>query len=154
MNFEQMTKEELIEYINSLNEEKNGKYGLVWDKEKEPEKIVVDCDKYIPILNEYKNKFINNKKPNLINNKVLKYESIEVPYFCRENSEVLLFETCNSSRDYKKLLKYIDSNRNKLEEWENNFELIVDYGKYNEFESARKEIKDKKIFFKKACSRI
>ena len=62
MNFEQMTKEELIEYINSLNEEKSGKYGLVWDKEKEPEKIVVDCDKYIPILNENKNKSINNKK--------------------------------------------------------------------------------------------
>ena len=62
MIFDDMTKEELIEYINNLNEELNGKYGLVWDKEKEPEKIVVDCDKYIPILNEEKNKSINNSK--------------------------------------------------------------------------------------------
>ena len=66
MNFEKMTKEELIEYINSLGEELNGKYGIVWDKEKEPEKIVVDCDKYIPILKEIKEKNINNDAPNNI----------------------------------------------------------------------------------------
>ena len=36
MKFDEMTKEELINYINSLNEELNGKYGLIWDKEKEP----------------------------------------------------------------------------------------------------------------------
>ncbi len=60
MNFEKMTKEELIDYINSLNEDQNGKYGLVWDKEKEPEKIVVDCDKLIPILCEDESKRINN----------------------------------------------------------------------------------------------
>ena len=60
MKFDEMTKEELIEYINSLNEEKNGKYGLIWDREKEPEKIVVDCDKYIPILSEDRKKTIEN----------------------------------------------------------------------------------------------
>lgn len=60
MNFEDLTKEELIEYIISLNEEQNGKYGLIWDREKEPEKIVVDCDKYIPILTEIDNKKIDN----------------------------------------------------------------------------------------------
>ena len=60
MNFEEMTKDELIQYINNLNEERNGKYGLVWDKEKEPEQIVVDCDKYIPVLKEDKEKNIDN----------------------------------------------------------------------------------------------
>lgn len=54
MNFETMTREELVEYIKSLNEEQNGKYGLIWDKEKEPEKIVTDCDKKIPVLKEIK----------------------------------------------------------------------------------------------------
>lgn len=65
MNYNEMTKEELIEYINHLSEEKNGKYGLVWDREKIPEKIVVDCDKYIPILNE-KNEYdiIRNRQNN------------------------------------------------------------------------------------------
>jgi len=60
MNFDKMTKEQLVEYIKNLNEEQNGKYGLVWDKEKEPEQIVVDCDKCIPILNEVKEKNIDN----------------------------------------------------------------------------------------------
>ena len=59
MKFDELTKEELIEYINNLGEELNGKYGLVWDKEKEPEKIVVDCDKMIPILKEIDTKNIN-----------------------------------------------------------------------------------------------
>lgn len=58
MKFSEMTKEELIEYINSLNEDQNGKYGLIWDREKEPEKIVVDCDKYIPILYEDQKRII------------------------------------------------------------------------------------------------
>lgn len=66
MNFENMTKEELVEYIKQINEEQNGKYGLVWDKEKEPEQIVEDCDKYIPILNEIKDKNIDNKGDNNI----------------------------------------------------------------------------------------
>ncbi len=60
MDFSQMSKKELIDYINNLNEQNNGKYGLVWDKEKEPEKIVVECDKKIPILKEIKKKAINN----------------------------------------------------------------------------------------------
>lgn len=60
MNFNEMSKEELIDYIKSLNENESGKYGLVWDKEKEPEQIVVDCDKYIPVLKEIKEKNIEN----------------------------------------------------------------------------------------------
>ena len=34
MNFEEMSKEELIEYIKNINETNNGKYWLLWDKEK------------------------------------------------------------------------------------------------------------------------
>ena len=62
MNFEKMTKEELIDYIENLNEELNGKYGLVWDKEKEPEQIVEECDRYIPILKEIKEKGIDQNE--------------------------------------------------------------------------------------------
>ena len=56
MNFENMSKEELIEYINNLNEEQSGKYGLVWDAEKVPEQVVVGCNKLIPVLKEEENK--------------------------------------------------------------------------------------------------
>ena len=66
MNFEEMTKEQLVEYIKNLNEEQNGKYGLVWDKEREPERIVVECDKNIPIFYEENNKCIDNKGINHI----------------------------------------------------------------------------------------
>lgn len=60
MNFEDMSKEDLIEYIKNLNEEHNGKYGLVWDTEKVPEQVVVDCNKYIPVLKEIEEKKIEN----------------------------------------------------------------------------------------------
>ena len=61
MNFEEMSKEELIEYIKNINETNNGKYGLLWDKEKEPEKIIEECNKNIPILKEIENKKIENE---------------------------------------------------------------------------------------------
>jgi adenine-specific DNA-methyltransferase len=48
------------EYINNLNEEHSGKYGLVWDAEKVPEQVVVDCNKLIPVLKEEENKKIDN----------------------------------------------------------------------------------------------
>lgn len=56
MDYKNMSKEELIEYIKKLNEDQTGKYGLIWDKEKEPEEIVVNCDKYIPILKKQNKK--------------------------------------------------------------------------------------------------
>ncbi len=64
MDFNNMSKEELINYINTLNENENGKYGLVWDKEKEPEQIVVDCNKMIPVLKEVEDKNISNNGEN------------------------------------------------------------------------------------------
>lgn len=66
MNFEEMSKEELIDYIKNINESNNGKYGLIWDKEKEPEKIVEECNKYIPVLEEVENKKIDNNGNNNI----------------------------------------------------------------------------------------
>ena len=65
MNFESMSKEELIDYIKNLDTETNGgKYGLVWDKEKEPEQIVEECDKFIPILENCSNKDISSNDGN------------------------------------------------------------------------------------------
>ena len=52
MNLEEKSKEELIDYINNLDENNNGKYALRWDNEKEPETIVEECNKKIPVLKE------------------------------------------------------------------------------------------------------
>jgi len=54
------SKEDLIKKVKAL--EKRKKYGLVWDSEREPEKVVLDCQKELPVLRELKEKEINSSK--------------------------------------------------------------------------------------------
>ncbi|MDD4376343.1 MAG: site-specific DNA-methyltransferase [Clostridia bacterium] len=63
MKLEDLTKEELLNFIEE-NEMNSGKYGLVWDREKEPEQIVVECDKQLPILEMVDNKSISDGSKN------------------------------------------------------------------------------------------
>jgi len=58
-NYNNLTKEELIKLIKQLeNELEHKKYGLVWDREREPEKVVLQCQNNLPILVEIKEKHI------------------------------------------------------------------------------------------------
>lgn len=59
------TKEQLIAKIKQLESKK---YGLVWDDEKEPEKVVIECQNNIPILKKIEDKTIHTdkNKPNNI----------------------------------------------------------------------------------------
>lgn len=52
------SKEDLIKRIYEL--EKRKKYGLVWDEEREPEKVVLQCKEELPVLKELKEKEIKN----------------------------------------------------------------------------------------------
>jgi adenine-specific DNA-methyltransferase len=53
------SKEDLIKKLKSL--EKRKKYGLVWDEEREPEKVVLDCQDNLPVLKEdITKRIINN----------------------------------------------------------------------------------------------
>jgi adenine-specific DNA-methyltransferase len=52
------SKEDLIKKIKAL--EKRKKYGLVWDTEREPEKVVLDCQKELPVLKEIKKNEIHS----------------------------------------------------------------------------------------------
>jgi adenine-specific DNA-methyltransferase len=54
------SKEDLIKKINAL--EKRKKYGLVWDAEREPERVVLDCQKELPVLKEIKKNEIHSDK--------------------------------------------------------------------------------------------
>jgi adenine-specific DNA-methyltransferase len=54
--YSKLNKEELLEVIKNLESKK--KYGLVWDEEKVSEKVVVDCQKQLPVLKEVKDKEI------------------------------------------------------------------------------------------------
>lgn len=58
--YSKYTKEELIAKIAEL--EKRKKYGLVWDEEREPEKVVLQCKKQFPVLKEVKSKAIQNDR--------------------------------------------------------------------------------------------
>lgn len=55
-NHSNLTKEQLLEVIEKLEGKK--KYGLVWDEERVPEKVVTDCQDKLPVLTEVKDKEI------------------------------------------------------------------------------------------------
>jgi len=57
MNLQDKIKE-LEQELENLKNTK--KYWLVWDNEKEPEQVVLDCQRKLPILKEHKNKKILN----------------------------------------------------------------------------------------------
>lgn len=49
--YDHLSKEELLELIKQQEKElKTKKYWLVWDSEKVPEKVVMDCERQLPIL--------------------------------------------------------------------------------------------------------
>jgi len=64
--YKNYTKEQLIAKITQLESKKN--YGLVWDDEKEPENVVLECQNNIPILKKIEDKTIHTdeNKPNNI----------------------------------------------------------------------------------------
>lgn len=63
----ELTKDELIAKIADLEDKLKKRYGLVWDREKEPEKIVVDCEKNVPVLQADKAKaIINSGEDNIL----------------------------------------------------------------------------------------
>jgi adenine-specific DNA-methyltransferase len=55
--YSNLTKDQLLEVIDKLEGKK--KYGLVWDEERVPEKVVTDCQAKLPVLTEVKGKEIN-----------------------------------------------------------------------------------------------
>jgi len=56
--YSNLTKEQLLEVIEKL--EKKYKYGLLWDEERVPEKVVLDCQSKLPVLTESFEKSIFN----------------------------------------------------------------------------------------------
>ncbi|MEG1142764.1 MAG: DNA methyltransferase, partial [Clostridia bacterium] len=92
MNYSDLSKEELIQLLEE-SETTSGKYGLIWDREKEPEQIVSECYKSIPILNNCETKNINN---NGINNILIEgdnFHSLSVlNYTHREKIDVIYID--------------------------------------------------------------
>ena len=64
-----LSKEELLRLIEIQEQElKSKKYGLVWDNEKEPEQVVLDCENNLPILERISEKQIrtNDTEDNIL----------------------------------------------------------------------------------------
>lgn len=55
--YSNFTKEQLLSLIEKLEDKK--KYGLVWDEERVPEKVVDECINNLPVLSEIKDKEIS-----------------------------------------------------------------------------------------------
>ncbi len=58
-NYQNLSKEELLKLVEEQAQElKSKRYGLVWDSEKEPEQVVLDCENNLPILQRVKERGI------------------------------------------------------------------------------------------------
>ena len=67
--YSELSKEELLKLIEKQEEELTAKkYGLVWDAEREPEQVVLDCENNLPVLKRVKGKEIraNNEEDNIL----------------------------------------------------------------------------------------
>ncbi len=61
--YDKFSKEELLALVEKQdNELASKKYGLVWDSEREPEQVVLDCEHNLPILKRVKGKEIKTDK--------------------------------------------------------------------------------------------
>src|SRR3989344_8604909 len=57
--YSEFSKEELIKLVTKQDKELDSKkYGLIWDREKEPEQVVLDCENNLPIVERMKDKEI------------------------------------------------------------------------------------------------
>ena len=67
--YSNLTKEELQKLVQIKDKElANKKYGLIWDSEKEPEKVVQECAENLPILKNVGGKTIktNDEEDNIL----------------------------------------------------------------------------------------
>ena len=59
--YENLSREELLKIVEKQESELDSKkYGLVWDREKEPEQVVLDCENNLPILKRIAEKEIKS----------------------------------------------------------------------------------------------
>lgn len=105
------SKEELIAEITELKKRK--KYGLVWDEEREPEKVVTQCKKELPVLKEVKTKAINNDpdKPTHILIEGDNYHALSVLNYTHQNAiDVIYIDPPfnTGARDWKYNNNYVD----------------------------------------------
>lgn len=108
--YSKYSKEDLIAEITELKKRK--KYGLVWDEEREPEKVVTQCKNELPVLKEVKSKAIKNDpdKPTHILIEGDNYHALSVLNYTHQNAIDLIFidPPYNLGGDFSYNDKYVD----------------------------------------------
>lgn len=108
-----LSKEELIQIIEKLERKK--KYGLVWDEERVPEQVVLDCRDNLPVLTEVKDKEIFNSddEPTHILIEGDNYHALSVLNYTHQGKIDLIYidPPFNSGKkDWKYNNDYVDKN--------------------------------------------
>src|SRR3989338_10786883 len=120
MNETEKKNKELLEEVEKLKRQvktlkSRKKYGLVWEDEKEPEQIILDCQIKIPILKEVKNKEIitDKNKPQNILIEGDNYHSLSVlNYTHKKKIDVIYIDPPynTGAKDWKYNNDYVDIN--------------------------------------------
>ncbi|MFC1741604.1 site-specific DNA-methyltransferase [Nanoarchaeota archaeon] len=106
--YSQWSKNDLIKEINKLRKRK--KYGVVWDHEREPEKVVLLCKEKLPILKESVNKSVltNNKSVNHILIEDDNFHTLSVLNYTHRNKVDVIYIDPPYNTGKKKEWKYND----------------------------------------------
>ncbi|RLG09263.1 site-specific DNA-methyltransferase, partial [Candidatus Pacearchaeota archaeon] len=118
------TEKELLFQIENLKKQveklkSRKKYGLVWDAEKEPEKVVLECKQKLPILVEDKKKKIKGKEDEPTNLLIEgdNYHSLSVlNYTHKEKVDVIYIDPPYNTGN-KKEWKYNDNWVDEEDKW-------------------------------------
>jgi adenine-specific DNA-methyltransferase len=139
-----LTKDQLLEVIEKLEGKK--KYGLVWDEERVPEKVVTDCQDKLPVLTEVKGKEITT-------------DENEPTHILIEGDNYHALSVLNYTHKGKIDLIYIDPpyNTGKDDEWKYNDKFVDNLDTYRHskwltfmtkrLELARNLMKDEGLIF-------
>ena len=122
-------KVELLKIIAKQEKEiKHKKYGLIWDSEREPEQVVLDCKNNLPILKRIKNKEIKtNKNEDNILIEGDNYHALTVlNYTHKEKIDVIYIDppyNTGKEKEWKYNDRFIDENDGyRHSKWLNLFE--------------------------------
>lgn len=112
MKYNDLSKEQLLDIISQMEQTLvDKKYGLVWDNESIPEKVVENCKKYLPTLKRINDLDINNEG---INNILIEGDNYHVlsslSYTHKEAIDVIYIDPPynTGNEDFKYNDKFVD----------------------------------------------
>ena len=134
--YDNFSKEELIELLKKQDKElARKKYGLVWDSEKEPERVVLDCAKNLPVLKSVNEKDIKTNDDDY--NVMIEgdnYHALQVLNYTHKGKiDVIYIDppyNTGKDKEWKYNDKYIDKNDGyRHSKWLNFMEKRLDLAK-------------------------